>query len=52
MRQVKAFRESNHEKLAETINQWLRQNNAIAINLTVDYSQSVYFHAFLIYEIR
>ena len=49
MRQVKAFRSGNHNELAEMINQWLQQNQATAISLSVTRETS-YFHAFLVYE--
>ena len=51
VRQVKAFREGNHEDLAEVINQWLRANNALAITISVEHYGG-YFHAFVIYETR
>ncbi len=54
MRMVAAFRDVNHDALANKINQWLFQNqfNAVDISVTVN-SQgalSLYFHAFVIYE--
>ncbi len=49
MRQVQAFRSSNHQALAEMINEWLQQNRAIAISLWV-IRETNYFHALLVYE--
>lgn len=54
MHQVKAFRETNHEQLAQVINDWLNENNALAISIAVHYGEGLgaYFHAFVIYEIQ
>jgi len=49
MPQVKAFRDGNHEHLAEIVNDWLRDNKATAINISVTHHNG-WFHAFVLYE--
>ena len=54
MRRVQAFRSTNHDELAEMINVWLEENNALLISISVDKGQGLgsFFHAFVIYEIQ
>jgi hypothetical protein len=49
MRQVQAFRETNHEYLTQVINEWLVENNVIAFSIAVTFDPGGYFHAFVVY---
>ena len=45
-----AFRDSNHDRLSDEINQWVTSQGALLISISVTREPN-YFHAFIIYEL-